>query len=189
MNISISIVEDNNSFRASLVELINSTPGFSLKSEYANAEKGLNIAKDRPDIAIIDIELPGMSGIELIKKIRSLNKNIEYMVCSSHDDDEKIFSALESGASGYILKDSTSLQIIDAIKELYNNGSPMSPSIARRVIESFQKKKSEYLLLLSDREMKVLQLLSKGLLYKEIAEELFISHETVKKHLKKIYQK
>jgi NarL family two-component system response regulator LiaR len=189
MDIAISVVEDNTAFRSSLVQLIRSTEGLLFLSEYANAEKALCITKDNPDIAIIDIELPGMSGIDLIKKIKPLNNAIQYLVCSNYDDDDKIFSALESGASGYILKDCTSSQIIYAIKELYNGGSPMSPYIARRVIASFQKKKSEEAFLLSEREKEVLQLLSKGLLYKEIAEQLFISYETVKKHLKNIYQK
>lgn len=189
MDIAISVVEDNKAFSASLVQLIKSTEGLLFLSEYASAERAFNLTKDNPDIAIIDIELPGMSGIELIKKIKPLNNAIQYLVCSNYDDDDKIFSALESGASGYILKDCTSSQIIYAIKELYNGGSPMSPYIARRVIASFQKKKSEEAFLLSEREKEVLQLLSKGLLYKEIAEQLFISSETVKKHLKNIYQK
>lgn len=189
MNITISLVEDNKTFRESLIHLIKSTEGLLLVSEYANAEKALHITKDKPDIAIIDIELPGMSGIDLVKKMKPLNNAIQYLICSNYDDDNKIFSALECGAVGYILKDCTSLQIIDAIRELYNGGSPMSPYIARRVITSFQKENNFEELILSGREKEVLQLLAKGLLYKEIAEQLFISYETVKKHLKNIYQK
>lgn len=189
MDITISVVEDNNSFRSSLIELIKSTKEFTLVSEYSNAENAINITRDDPNIAIIDIELPGMNGIDLIKKIRSLNNDIEFLICSSYDDDEKIFAALEAGASGYILKDSTSTQIISAIKDLYNSGSPMSPSIARRIITTFQSKKINDKFLLTEREKEVLHLLSKGLVYKQIADELFISHETVKKHLKNIYQK
>ena len=189
MDLAISLVEDSKSFRNSLVQLIRSTEGLLLVSEYANAEKALSLTKDNPDIAIVDIELPGMSGIELVKKLRTENDTIQFLICSSYDEDDRIFSALQAGASGYILKSSTSAEIISAIKELYNGGSPMSPYIARRVIDSFQKKKSTEEFLLSDREKEVLQLLSKGLLYKEIAKQLFISYETVKKHLKNIYQK
>ena len=189
MSIAISLVEDNNSFRQSLAQLINSTENFLLVSEYVNAEKALCLPKDDPDIAIVDIELPGMSGIELVKKLKKENTGIQFLICSSYDDDDKIFSALQAGSSGYILKSSTSTQIVDAIKELYNGGSPMSPYIARRVIDSFQNKKFSDEFLLSEREKEVLQLLSKGLLYKEIAAKLFISYETVKKHLKNIYQK
>jgi|ERR1017187_2199465 DNA-binding NarL/FixJ family response regulator len=188
MNISISIVEDNKLYRESLVYLIQSHEHLLLVSEYASAEKALNIANDNPDIAIIDIELPGMSGIDFIKKMKPLNSNIQYLVCTSHEDDERIFAALQNGASGYILKDSTSLQISNAIIDLYNGGSPMSPYIAKRVFASFLPKNSAEELL-SSREKEVLQLLSKGLLYKEIAEKLFVSKETVKKHLKNIYHK
>jgi NarL family two-component system response regulator LiaR len=188
MNIKVSIVEDNNSFRASLAQLIRCTHGMVLVSEYSNAEKALRITNDNPDIAIIDIELPGMNGIELIKKLKPLNKKTEYLICSSYDDDEKIFSALEAGACGYILKDSTSQEIIRAIKELYNHGSPMSAAIARRVITFFQKKPLPAGIL-SDREMEVLQLMAKGLQHRQVGELLTISAETVKKHSKNIYQK
>lgn len=189
MNITISLVEDNNSFRASLAQLINSTKGLAIKSEYANAENALKMIKDPPHIAIIDLELPDMNGINLIKKLSEKNHDIEYLVCSSHDDDRRIFSALEAGASGYILKDSTSEEIIAAIMEIFNNGSPLSPFVARRIINSIQKKRSPAGESLTEREKEVLELMSKGLLYKQIASELSITRETVKKHLQNIYQK
>lgn len=189
MNIAVSVVEDNKAFRASLVQLIRSTEGLELLTEYTNAENAVQLVQDNPDIAIIDIELPGMNGLELIKKIKPGNEAIQYLVCTGYDDDDKIFSALESGAGGYILKDYTSLEIIEAIKELYHGGSPMSPYIARRVINSFQNKNSDPDSVLTDREKEILQLASTGLMYKEIAEELLISHETVKQHLKNIYHK
>lgn len=190
MRITISIVEDNTSFRAALVQLIHDTDELQLAYAYTSAEQGMDLLQHPPDVAIIDIQLPGMSGIELIKKIQQQHKGILCLVCSVHDEDEHVFAALESGASGYLLKDSTSEQIVTAIKELYNGGAPMSPYIAKRVIASFQKKTSlPGDALLSEREKEVLQLLAIGLLYKEIAERLFISHETVKKHVRNIYSK
>ncbi|MDZ4808892.1 MAG: response regulator transcription factor [Bacteroidota bacterium] len=189
MSICISVVEDNKSFRAPLVQLIGLTDGFLLVSEYTNAEEAEALVYDNPDIVIVDIRLPGRSGIELIQKIKPLNKAIQYLVCSNYDDDENIFTALEAGAAGYILKDYTAAEIIAAITELHNGGSPMKPGIARRVIASFQKKNKTPLFLLTDREKEVLELSAKGYLYKEVARQLLITHETVKQHLKNIYQK
>jgi DNA-binding NarL/FixJ family response regulator len=189
MLITVSIVEDNASFRTALMQLIQATDELQLLHAYSSAEQGLAILNHPPDVAIVDIQLPGMSGIELIKRIRQQNPAVQCLVCSAHDDDEHVFAALENGASGYLLKESTSAQIVAAIKEIHHGGSPMSPYIARRVIASFQKRPATDAALLSEREKEVLQLLSKGLLYKEIAERLFISHETVKKHLRNIYGK
>jgi len=189
MSICISVVEDNKSFRDPLVQLIGLTDGFLLVSEYTNAEEAEALVYDNPDIVIVDIRLPGRSGIELIQKIKPLNKAIQYLVCSNYDDDENIFTALEAGAAGYILKDYTAAEIVAAITELHNGGSPMKPGIARRVIASFQKTNKTPLFLLTDREKEVLELSAKGYLYKEVARQLLITHETVKQHLKNIYQK
>ncbi len=131
-----------------------------------------------------------MNGPELVQKICGRNKNVQCIICSLYDDDEFIFSALKNGALGYLLKDSTGDQILAALEDLLQGGSPMSSYIARRVIASFQQpkeKKTNHLL--SNREQEVLQHVSLGLTYKEISEKLFISHETVKQHIKKIYNK
>ena len=141
-------------------------------------------------IVIVDIKLPGMNGANLVSRITQSNKEVQCIICSMYDDDEFIFAALKNGALGYLLKDSSGKEILAALEGLKNGGSPMSPYIARRVTASFQqgkeKKVSE---LLSDREYEVLQHLAQGLIYKEIGEKLFISHETVKEHIKHIYQK
>ena len=189
MSIAIAVVEDNKSFRDSLVELIRSTEGFELVGEYSNAEEALGLADKKPQIVILDIVLPRMSGLDLLKKIKMQNPGIQFLICSGHDDDDRIFSALEAGASGYILKDFNSSQIIEAIRELSNGGAPMSPYIAKRVIGSFQKKTNGVEQLLTDREKEILEQASRGLMYKEIAGNLGISHETVKRHLKNIYHK
>lgn len=189
MKITVSVVEDNKSFRASLVELIRSAEGLEFISEYSNAEEAMDIIYKNPDVVIIDIVLPGKSGLELITEIKEKRDRIQFLICSSYDDDERIFAALEAGASGYIMKDYSSAEIVNAIRELYYGGSPMSPYIARRVINSFQKKKYDEDYALTDREKEILDLVATGMMYKEIAENLFITHETVKKHMKNIYHK
>ena len=190
--ITIAIIEDNDQFRTGLESIINSQHEFALMGSYTSAEKALIALPDNPtEIVISDISLPGMRGTELIVRLKDKMPGTQFMVCSIHDDNDTIFEALKCGASGYILKDPvTAEEIIKAIRDLYNGGSPMSPYIARKVIGSFQKPVvSNESSVLSIREREVLELLSKGLLYKEIAERLGVTHETVKKHLKNIYQK
>ena len=157
---------------------------------FSSAEEALPYADKFEGIVIVDIKLPGMNGANLVLKIKQLNTNVLCIICSMYDDDEFIFSALKNGAMGYLLKDSSGDQILIALEDLTKGGSPMSPYIARRVIASFQQPKEKKLShLLSVREQEVLQHLSQGLIYKEIGEKLFISHETVKQHIKKIYNK
>lgn len=190
--ITISIVEDNQQFRRGLETILNAHPDFSIISSFENAEKALPaLKKNQPDIVICDISLPGMSGTELVQKLKGELRQTQFMMCSIHDENEAVFEALKYGANGYLLKESLSAEdIIRAIHDLYNGGSPMSPYIARKVISSFQKPtvQDEHALL-SLREKEVLELVAKGFLYKEIADQLGVTYETVKKHLKNIYQK
>lgn len=190
--ITVSVVEDNDQFRNALESIIKGQDDFALAGSYENAEKALDgLMENPPDIVIADISLPGMRGTELIVHLKDKMQQTQFMVCSIHDDNNTIFEALKCGASGYILKDPvTAAEIIKAIRDLYHGGSPMSPYIARKVIGSFQKPSvKDEKSLLSLREKEVLELLAKGLLYKEIADQLDVTHETVKKHLKNIYQK
>lgn len=190
--ITIAVVEDNVQFRNGLESIIQSQNDMVLAGSYESAEKALNALPDNPtDIVISDINLPGMRGTNLILHLKDKMPHTQFMVCSIHDDDDTIFEAMKYGASGYILKNPvTADEIIKAIHDLYNGGSPMSPFIARKVISSFQKPTvSTESSLLSVREKEVLEFLAKGLLYKEIADKLGVSHETIKKHLKNIYQK
>jgi NarL family two-component system response regulator LiaR len=190
--IKVAIVEDNDHFRTALETIVNQEKDTILAGSYSSAEKALSaLEKSPPDIAIIDISLPGMRGTELIVRLKDKIRQTQFMVCTIHDDNDTIFEALKSGASGYILKDPvTTEEIIKAIHDLYNGGSPMSPFIARKVIGTFQKPViNDVNSLLSQREKEVLELVAQGLQYKEIAIRLTISSETVKKHLKNIYQK
>jgi DNA-binding NarL/FixJ family response regulator len=157
---------------------------------FSSSEEALPFITQLSGIAIVDIKLPGMNGANLVWHISQSNKEIQCIICSMFDDDEFIFSALKNGALGYLLKDSSGDQILAALDDLKNGGSPMSPYIARRVIASFQQPKEKKVSeLLSEREQEVLHELARGLIYTVIGEKLFISHETVKQHIKHIYQK
>ncbi|MDQ0964891.1 NarL family two-component system response regulator LiaR [Flavobacterium sp. W4I14] len=191
--ISVSIIEDHNLYRNSLANSILENKSFELKGVYSSAEEALEkLPNESPDIAIVDIKLSNMSGIDLVMQSREGLKKTLFLMCTGFQNDEKIFSALQAGASGYIIKGSTSVEIHEALIELYNGGSPMSPYIARKVISLIQGSKpakQKVDLGLSERELEVLSLLSKGLLYKEISEMLFISPNTVKNHCKNIYKR
>src|SRR6185503_3931531 len=183
--IRVSIIEDNDQFRKALETIIDQIKDTTLVGSYTSAEKAMiGLLQSPPDIAIVDISLPGIRGTDLIVRMKEKIRNTQFMVCTIHDDNDTIFEALKSGASGYILKDTvTSKEIAEAIRDLYNGGSPMSPYIARKVIGSFQKPViNDANSLLSQREKEVLALAAQGLLYKEIALRLDISAETVRKH-------
>jgi DNA-binding NarL/FixJ family response regulator len=190
--IKVALVEDNDHFRTALETIVSQEKDLTLVGSFTSAEKAVSaLEQDPPDIAIIDISLPGMRGTDLIVRLKDKIRQTQFMVCTIHDDNDTVFEALKSGASGYILKDPvTAIEIVKAIHDLYNGGSPMTPFIARKVIGTFQKPAiNDVNSLLSQREKEVLGLVAQGLLYKEIAIRLTISTETVKKHLKNIYQK
>ena len=189
--ITVSIIEDDKNYREGLELLINNADGFQLEHSYSSAEKAMeHIVIHPPHIAIVDIKLPGKSGIELIADIKRTVPDILCMVCSFYDDDEFIFRALKNGACGYILKDSMPQEIIASLKELYDGGAPMSHYIARKVISTFQQKEEKSRLAeLSERENEILELISTGLIVKEVSARLYLSAHTVSTHLKKIYNK
>jgi DNA-binding NarL/FixJ family response regulator len=170
--------------------LLTDSKNFQIGKVFSSAEEVLPYINQLSGIVIVDIKLPEMNGADLVWHITQSNKNVQCIICSMYDDDAYIFSALKNGALGYLLKDSKGDEILSALDELKNGGSPMSPYIARRVIASFQQQQEKKISeLLTGREQEVLQNVAQGLIYKEIGERLFISHETVKKHIKHIYQK
>lgn len=186
--ILISIVEDITEIRDGLRFIINQTAGFKLISAYDNAEEALaELPVDRPHIVIMDIGLPGSSGIECIRKLKPANPDMQFVIFTVYEDSDQVFEALAAGASGYLLKNSPPDKIIDSLREIQAGGSPMSLSIARKVVSSFHRSVGQNEL--SEREMEVLTLLAKGLLYKEIARKLSISRGTVSQHVHNIYGK
>ena len=190
--IKAAIVEDNNTLRNSLKNLINQTEGMRCVAALSNL---LNVVsefkKAQPDIALMDIGLPHISGIEGVRTVKENLENIQVLMFTVFDDDEKIFEAIKAGASGYLLKKSTPDEIIEAIQSLYNGGAPMTASIARKVIQSFQSNqinnKNEYQL--TPRENEILHSLIDGLSYKKLAEKYFISVSTIRTHIRHIYEK
>lgn len=189
MPATVSIVEDNTMCQHVLVKIIKDTDNLVLRTVYSSAEAAMDMIDTPPDIAIVDIELPGMNGVDLIRKLKEKVPEIQCLIYSMHDDDDLIVQALENGASGFILKKSSPDQVVAAINDVRIGGAPMSPYIAKRVISFFRKPVVNDQELLSKRENEVIQLLGAGLSYKEIAHKLYVSYETVKQHLKNIYIK
>jgi len=189
--IKICIVEDLKEVREGMVSLLSLDERFEVLAAFTNAE----VAEEelpawQPDIVIMDINLPGMSGIDCIKKVKSLCPSTQFIMFTIYENDEKVFDALSAGASGYLLKRTALARIVEALIELHEGGAPMSTQIARKVINRLRVNEAhDDLQLLSGRENEVLQLLSKGLLYKEIAEKLGISVGTIRQHIHKIYEK
>ncbi|MEO0551770.1 MAG: response regulator transcription factor [Bacteroidota bacterium] len=183
----IVIVEDNDAVREGFALIINSVSNYYVVNSYDNAEEAIkNLKKDTPEIILVDLELPGMNGIEAISIIKKSHPNIELIVNTIYENSELVFQALVAGASGYITKNTSHSQLLDAIDEVKNGGAPMSSKIAKMVVNSFQKNPNSPL---SNRETQVLELLSKGKSYSMIAQELFITKETAKSHIKNIYSK
>ena len=192
MSITLVIVEDLDEVRDGLKNFISLSTDFKILDTFKTAEEALyDIPKLRPDIVIMDINLPGMSGIECIKLIKDKSPDTQFMMFTVYENDEKVFEALKAGASGYLLKNTGLVQLIESLKELHLGGSPMSANIARKLVTLFrnQQKETVNVEVLSSRENEILQLLAKGLLYKEIADQLAISVSTVRQHIHHIYEK
>lgn len=189
--IRVAIVDDSDSLRAHLKFLLNNTPGFNVVADYLNGVQAIaDIHRHEIDIVLMDIGMPGLNGIDAVSILKDKMPQTQFMMITVHDDDENIFNALKSGASGYLLKNTTDDKIVEFLKELQLGGSPMSAEIARRVVASFrQPDTNEDLDLLTNREREIVELLCKNYAYKEIADQLYISRETVKKHIKNIYEK
>jgi DNA-binding NarL/FixJ family response regulator len=192
MPINVAIVEDNDQLRATLARVVNRAEGFRCVSDYADAEAAIEgLPKDKPDVVLMDINLPGMNGVECVRKLKQIAPGTQVVMLTVYEDTDNIFKALAAGASGYLLKRTTSAELLAAIQDVKKGGSPMTTHIARKVVQSFQQagtspQPTENL---SPREQEVLDCLSQGFLYKEIAEKLGISYETVHTYIRRIYEK
>jgi DNA-binding NarL/FixJ family response regulator len=192
MPITVSIVEDDDSIRESLAILINGSSGFHCVSTYRNAEDALeNIPLEMPDAVLMDINLPRMSGIECVQQLKTIVPNLQIIMLTVYEDADQVFESLKVGASGYLLKRTSPAKLLEAIEEVYRGGSPMSSQIARKVVQSFHKAERplQEMESLTKREQEILAHLAKGYRYKEIADALFISVDTVRSHLRSIYEK
>lgn len=189
---SIAIIEDDDKIRQYLYEELLHHLEVKRVELFSNAEDALrNLSIDPVEIAMFDIQLPGMNGIECIRRLKIIHPRMQMMVLTVYDNPDTIFDALKAGANSYILKSTAPDKIVEAVKELHDGGSPISSQIARKVIEAFQLKENanEYFQTLSRREQEILEHLSKGYRYKEIADKLFVSIETVRTHIRNIYEK
>ena len=193
MPITVSIVEDNDQLRGTLARVIGRAEGFQCLSQYGTAEAALEgLPRERPGVVLMDINLPGMNGVECVRKLKSLLPETQVMMLTAYEDTENIFNSLAAGASGYLLKRTSSAELLEAIREVSRGGSPMTAHIARKVVQSFQRPataSSQPADDLSPREREVLDCLAQGFLYKEIADKLGISYETVHTYIRRIYEK
>jgi DNA-binding NarL/FixJ family response regulator len=193
MEIKVAIFEDNNNMREGLFQLINGSQGFICTGAFSNCDDLVKrIEKSNPDVIVMDIEMPGISGIEGVKLVKENFPEMKILMETIFEDDKKIFDSICAGAEGYILKNTAPVEILSAIKEIYEGGSPMTPTIANRVlkmVKSQRAKDSKNIFNLTDREKEILSCLVEGMSYKLIADECTISIDTVNVHIKNIYKK
>jgi len=192
MPITVSIVEDQEQLRNTLSRVINRADGFECVSTYGSAEEALeDLPKKMPNVVLMDINLPGINGVECARKLKQAVPGIQIMMLTVYEDTDNIFNALAAGASGYLLKRTSTPELLESIREVQRGGSPMTAHIARMVVSSFRKPAAtpDGTEDLSPREREVLDCLSQGFLYKEIAEKLGISYETVHTYVRRIYEK
>ncbi|HSU57608.1 MAG TPA: response regulator transcription factor [Candidatus Dormibacteraeota bacterium] len=190
--ISVWLVEDNHTFRRTVARLLNQVPGLVCSQDFSNSEDALESLENGalPDVVLVDVELPGMDGIQAVRRMKSMSPATRIIMLTVFDDHDKIFKAICSGASGYLLKTAPVETVIDSIREVYSGGAPMTPRVARSVLDMFGKfmvPQHDYGL--TAREQKILELMTQGLIKKEIADRLSVSYHTVDTHLRNIYAK
>jgi DNA-binding NarL/FixJ family response regulator len=192
MPITVAIVEDNADLRGTLARVINRATGHQCVGQYGDAESALEgLPKDKPQVVLMDINLPGMNGVECVRRLKQLLPATLVVMLTAYEDTDNIYGSLEAGAAGYLLKRSKSAEILEAIQDVMSGGSPMTAHIARKVVQSFQARgaSTHPTENLAEREREVLDLLAQGLMYKEIADKLGISFETVRTYVRRIYEK
>ena len=192
MAIKVSIVEDNRGTRESLVELLGRAPGLRCAGAHANGEQALQaIPVESPDVVLMDINLPGMSGIECVARLKGRLPRLQVLMLTTYDESDRIFESLRNGASGYLLKNMPPAELLQAVEQVHSGGAPMSMQIARKVVNHFQqiRQAGSDVETLTKREHEILGLLAKGYLYKEIADQLGITLSTVRAHLHTVYEK
>lgn len=190
--IAVSIVEDDAQARKILAGWVSHAPGFRLSGDWGNAEAALEaLPGQSPDVVLMDINLPGMSGVDAVKKLKPVLPETQFVMLTVYEDADHIYNALAAGATGYLLKETPRQELLDALRDVHRGGSPMTSNIARKVVQSFGQTRAaahdgEDL---SPREQEVLDLLARGYLYKEIAERLNISVPTVNTYVRRMYEK
>lgn len=192
MPVTLSIVEDKPGTRDGLLQLFSRSEGIECRRAYASGEEALRgIPQERPQVALVDINLPGMSGIELVEQLKKLLPELHVLMLTTYEESDLIFNSLRAGANGYLLKNMPAEELVQAVKDVHAGGAPMSMQIARKVVSHFHqvKQPAGSMLQLSNRENEILRLLAKGCLYKEIADQLGISMSTVRTHIHAVYEK
>ena len=190
MSIRVSIVEDVRQTRDNLTALLSKEEGITFVSAYATGEMALRgVPMDEPDVLLVDIRLPQMSGIECVAKLKTMQPKLEMLMVTTYEEPELIFNSLRAGAKGYVLKSAPSEELLQAIRQVHAGGAPMSMQIARKVVDHFARPASRDTENLSPREQEVLTLLAEGFLYKEISDKLDINVTTVRTYLRRIYEK
>jgi len=193
MPITVAIVEDNDQLRATLARVLDRAEGFRCTGQYANAEEALkHLPEEKPDVVLMDINLPGMNGVECVRQLKTLCPQIQVIMLTVYEDTDNIFNALAAGATGYLLKRTPRAELLEAIRDVVRGGSPMTTHIARKVVQSFQQRPATPAPAaeeLSPREREVLDCLAQGFLYKEIADKLGLKYETVHTYIRRIYEK
>jgi DNA-binding NarL/FixJ family response regulator len=190
MSIRVSIIEDDAALRKAILERIAGDRRFGIVSDYASAEAAIKqLPQDQPDVVLSDINLPGMSGIDCVRKLKPQMPKTQFVMLTVYEDSERIFQALTAGATGYLVKRASRSELLDAIISVHRGESPMSSGIARKIVASFQRTEPAETDKLSPREKQVIELLAQGFLYKEIADQLQLSIPTVNGYIRSIYEK
>jgi DNA-binding NarL/FixJ family response regulator len=192
MQIKVAIVEDDEGIRSSLSALIRRAKDFKLAGEYGNGERALQeIPKLLPDVVLMDINLPGMKGYECVRQLKAVHPSVQFLMLTVYEDSDSLFNSLKAGASGYLLKRTASARLLEAIRDVYHGGSPMTPQLARRVVQFFSKpaEGESPVSRLTAGEKEFLDQLANGYAYKEIADRMNISIDTVRSYVRTVYEK